>query len=144
MMTRRDWMGSGMAGLLIAGRLAMAAEGKDGGDLKNLEGKWTTPSGQAGETVTYSFKGDKLKVEAPTRSYEMTVILDATARPEKSIDFRIDDGPDDAKGKTCKGIYKFDGDDKFIFCFRGEGDRPDRYEQIGFEQIVTELKREKK
>ena len=42
-----------------------------------------------------------------------------------------------------KGIYKFDGDDKFIFCFRPEGDRPDKYEQIGFEQIVSELKRVK-
>jgi uncharacterized protein (TIGR03067 family) len=143
MMTRRAWTGLVMAVLTTACLSAVAADDKDGGDLKKLEGKWTTPSGQAGDKVTYSFKGTKLKVEAPSRTYEMTVTLDATAKPEKTIDFKIDDGPDDAKGKTCKGIYKFDGSDKFIFCFRPEGNRPDKYEQIGYEQIVSELKRVK-
>ena len=92
-----------------------------------------------GGKVTYTFKGNKLKIEAPSRTYEMTVTLDATAKPEKTIDFKIDEAPDDAKGKTCKGIYKFDGNDKFMFCFRPKGDRPTKYEQIGYEQIVTEL-----
>ena len=89
-------------------------------------------------------KGDKLEVKAPGRSYKMTVKIDPTARPEKTIDFQIDDGPDDAKGKTCKGIDKF-GDDghTFVFCFRGEGDRPDEYEQAGYEQILSTLKRKK-
>jgi uncharacterized protein (TIGR03067 family) len=121
---------------------ARAGDEKDGGDLKKLEGKWTADSGNGGK-VTYSFKGNKLKIEAPTRTYEMTVTLDAKAKPEKSIDFKIDEAPDDAKGKTSKGIYKFEGDDKFTFCFRPAGDRPDKYEQIGYEQILTELKREK-
>jgi uncharacterized protein (TIGR03067 family) len=142
MMTRRVAIGLAVGLGLSVGAGALAAEEKDGGDLKKLEGKWTTASGQGGE-VTYSFKGKKVKVEAPSRSYEMTVTLDATSKPEKSIDFKIDEGPDDAKGKTCKGIYKFDGNDKFTFCFRPEGDRPDKYEQIGYEQIVTELKRAK-
>lgn len=131
-----------MSLLLAAGFSAAADEDKDGGDLKKLEGKWTADSAQAGEKVRYTFKGNKLKIEAPSRTYEMTVTLDASAKPEKAIDFRIDEGPDDAKGKTCKGIYKLDGD-KFVFCFRGEGDRPSKYEQIGFEQILTELKRAK-
>jgi uncharacterized protein (TIGR03067 family) len=138
------WVAIGLAvsvGLSV-GVAAFAADEKDGGDLKKLEGKWTTPSGQGGQ-VTYSFKGDKLKIETPSRTYEMTVKLDATAKPDKTIDFKIDEGPDDAKGKTSKGIYKWDGDDKFIFCFRPEGDRPDKYEQNGYEQIVTELKRAK-
>ena len=142
MMTRRVGIGLALAALVGVGFSARAADEKDGGDLKKLEGKWTADSGNGGK-VTYSFKGNKLKIEAPTRSYEMTVTLDAKGKPEKSIDFKIDEGPDDAKGKTCKGIYKFDGDDKFIFCFRPEGDRPDKYEQIGYEQIVTELKRER-
>ena len=79
-----------------------------------------------GGKVTYSFKGKKLKVETPSRSYEMTVTLDSTAKPDKTIDFKIDEGPEDAKGKTSKGIYKFDGDNKFIFCFCPMGDRPDQ------------------
>jgi uncharacterized protein (TIGR03067 family) len=142
MMTRRLAIGLAVGAWMSISLSVHAAEEKDGGDLKKLEGKWTTPSGQGGQ-VTYSFKGDKVKIETPSRNYEMTVKLDATAKPEKTIDFKIDEGPDDAKGKTSKGIYKWDGNDKFIFCFRPEGDRPDKYEQIGYEQIVTELKRAK-
>ena len=76
-------------------------------DLKALEGEWTVKSG-AGRDVLYKFKGDKLEVTAPSRSYKMTVKIDPTAKPEKTIDFQIDDGPDDAKGKTSKGIYKLE------------------------------------
>ena len=142
MMTRRAGIALAVGGLVTICLPAFAVEEKDGGDLKKLEGKWEGDSGQGGK-VTYSLKGNKLKIEAPSRTYEMTVTLDATAKPEKSIDFKIDEGPDDAKGKTCKGIYKLEGNDKFTFCFRPEGDRPEKYEQIGYEQIVTELKRVK-
>jgi uncharacterized protein (TIGR03067 family) len=135
-------MGLALGALLVAGASVRGADDKDGGDLKKLEGKWTTPSGEGGK-VTYTFKGNKLKIEAPSRSYEMTITLDATAKPDKTIDLKIDEAPDDAKGKTSKGIYKFDGDAKFIFCFRPEGDRPTKYEQIGYEQIVSELTRVK-
>jgi uncharacterized protein (TIGR03067 family) len=128
---------------LAAGRSASAADDKDGGDLKKLEGQWTAASGDGGK-VTYTFKANKVKIEAPSRTYEMTITLDATAKPDKTIDFKIDEAPDDAKGKSSKGIYKFEGNDKFIFCFRPEGDRPNKYEQIGYEQIVTELARVKK
>jgi uncharacterized protein (TIGR03067 family) len=148
MMPRHAWISLAVAAVLVAGASARGAEdskekAKDGGDLKKLEGKWTAPSGQ-GDKVTYTFKKDKVKIEAPSRTYEMTITLDASAKPDKTIDFKIDEGPDDAKGKTSKGIYKFDGDDKFIFCFCPEGDRPTKYEQVGYEQIVTELTRVKK
>ena len=69
----------------------------------------------------------------------MTVKIDSAAKPDKTIDFEIDESPDDAKGKTSKGIYKFDGDSKLIFCFCPAGDRPTKYEQNGYEQIVSEL-----
>ena len=111
------------------------------GDVKKLEGKWTAPSGGDGK-VTYTFSGTKLKVVAPSRSYEMTVTLDEKAKPDKTIDFKINEGPDDAKGKTSKGIYKFDGE-KFVFCFRPMGDRPTKYETVGYEQIVVELTKDK-
>ena len=142
MVLRHAAMILSVAALLVVGASVRGADDKESGDLKKLEGKWTAKSGDGGK-VTYSFKGKKLKIEAPSREYEMTVMLDATAKPEKTIDFKIDEAPDDAKGKTSKGIYKFDSNDKFIFCFRPEGDRPDKYEQIGYEQIVTELTRVK-
>ncbi len=134
--------------LILAGMLATAAalRADDAAvekDLKTLEGEWTVKSGGGGD-VTYKFKRDKLEVTAPSRSYKMTVKIDPAAKPEKTIDFHIDDGPDDAKGKTSKGIYKLEDDNNtFVFCMRPEGDRPDKYEQVGFEQILSKLKRKK-
>ncbi len=91
------------------GWVAQADDDKADPELKKFEGKWTTPAGDGGK-VTYTFKGKKLKIEAPSRTYEMTVKIDSAAKPDKTIDFEIDESPDDAKGKTSKGIYKFDGD----------------------------------
>ena len=127
---------------------AFAADDKDkdkaaDADLKKLEGQWTAPAGN-GEKVTYTFEGKTLKVVAPSRKYEMTVTLDADAKPDKTIDFKINEAPEDAKGKTSKGIYKFADDGKFIFCFRPEGERPTKYETVGYEQIVVELTKAKK
>ena len=142
--TRRAWMTAALtlAALATRGPSSRGDEPKVAGDLKALQGKWTARSGND-DKVTYTFKGKTLKVEAPTRSYTMTVTVDDAAKPEKSIDFKIDEGPEDAKGKTCKGIYKFDGNDKLIFSFRPEGDRPTKYEMVGFEQILVETTRVK-
>jgi uncharacterized protein (TIGR03067 family) len=123
-----------------------AAKGKDpgktSGDLKKLQGTWTAPSGDGGESV-YTFKDNKLTVKAPTRTYQMTVTLDESAEPHKTIDLKIDEAPEDAKGKTVKAIYKLDGDDKASLCFRPEGERPGKFEQVEVEQFLIELKRKK-
>ena len=136
-----------LAALMLCLPAAFASRAADNeklsGDLKRLQGEWTTPS-QAGGDIVYTFKGDKLTIKVPTREYKMTVKLDETAKPDKTIDLHIDEGPDDAKGATSKGIYKFDGDDKFVFCFSPEGERPTKYEQVGVEQFLTELKRKGK
>jgi uncharacterized protein (TIGR03067 family) len=108
------------------------------GDLKKLQGKWSTKSADGEGKVTYTVDGKKLKVVAPSRTYEMTLTIDAEAKPEKTIDFKIVDGPEDAKGSTSKGIYKFDGD-KFVFCFSPTGDRPTKFEMEGYEKILTTL-----
>lgn len=114
------------------------ADDKPDPDLKKFEGKWTSPSGDGDSKITYSFKGKKLKIEAPSRTYEMTITIDSTAKPDKTIDFKIDEAPDDAKGKTSKGIYKFDGE-KLVLCYAPMGDRPTKYEQVGYEQIHATL-----
>jgi uncharacterized protein (TIGR03067 family) len=74
----------------------------------------------------------------------MTVTLDDAAKPHKTIDFKIDEGPEDAKGKTSKAIYKLDGNDKAVLCLRPEGERPDKFEQVGEEQFVINLTRKAK
>jgi uncharacterized protein (TIGR03067 family) len=143
MLLKLTAMGLVLAGMLVTATATRADDAAIEKDLKVLEGEWTVKSGGEGD-VLYKFKGNKLEVTAPSRSYKMTVKIDPTAKPEKSIDFQIDEGPDDAKGKTSKGIYKFEDDNNsFVFCFRAEGDRPDKYEQVGFEQILSKLKRKK-
>jgi uncharacterized protein (TIGR03067 family) len=123
---------------------AFADDAKKGAaDLKKLQGSWTTPSGGGGDDVVYTFKDDKLTVAAPSRTYTITVTLDDAAKPHKAMDMKIDQAPDDAKGQTVAAIYKLDGDDKAQICFRPGGERPDKFEQVGFEQFVVELKRKK-
>ena len=143
MLTKRAWMGLFLAALIVPVAGLRAADDKDKveGDLKKLQGKWSAPSGN-GEKVKYTVEGKKLKVVAPSRTYEMTLTLDADAKPDKTIDFKIVEGPEDSEGKTSKGIYKFDGD-KFVFCFSPQGDRPTKFEMEGYEKIVTTLTPEK-
>lgn len=129
-------------GLMFMSGASVRSEEELVGDLKAVQGKWTTESGQGGK-VTWTIKGNKLKVEAPSRTYEITLTLKADAKPEKTIDFKIDEAPEDSKGKTSLGIYKLDGNDKLIFCFAPEGGRPKEYKQVGYEQILSELKRVK-
>lgn len=141
------WMKPSLTSLVIAGLLAAAVSlGADDSardkELKTFEGEWTA-KGEGGSEATYKFTKDKLEITAPSRSYKMTIKIDPAAKPEKSIDFKIDEGPDDAKGKTSRGIYKFEDDNTLIFSFRGEGDRPTEFRQEGFEQILTTLKRKK-
>jgi uncharacterized protein (TIGR03067 family) len=140
-MSSHNWLGLALAGLLVATAALGGAEDKSAADVKKLEGKWTAPSGDGG-TVSYTFKGKTLKIEAPTRTYDITISIDPAAKPEKTIDLKIDEAPEDAKGKTSKGIYKFDGE-KVVLCFRPEGERPTKFEQVGFEQILVELTRVK-
>src|SRR4051794_36973423 len=136
-------IGLTVAGMLLTATALRADDAAVEKDLKTLEGEWTVKSG-SGEDVSYKFKGDKLEIKAPSRSYKMTVKIDPAAKPEKTIDFHIDEGPEDAKGKTSKGIYKLEDDNTtFFFCMRPEGDRPDKYEQVGFEKILSKLKRKK-
>ena len=143
MLLKLTGMGLVLGGMLATVTATRADDAAIENDLKALEGEWTVTSGGGGE-VQYKFKGNKLEVTAPSRSYKMTVKIDPTAKPEKTIDFKIDEGPDDAKGKTSKGIYKLEDDNNtLVFCMRPEGDRPDKYEQVGFEQILSKLKRKK-
>ena len=141
MTSERPLMGLALAACLLAGA-CLRAEEKVEGDLKRLQGEWVTKTFPGGD-VFFTFKDKKLTVKAPSRTYTITVTLDEKAKPEKTIDLKIDEAPEDAKGKTCMAIYKFDGEEKLILCFALEG-RPEKYEQKGFEQWLVELKRKNK
>ena len=134
--------GLALSALLVTVAGACAEDAAIESEFKKLSGEWTAPSAAGGDVV-YRFKDKKLEIEAPSRSYTMTITLDPKAKPDKTIDFKIDEAPEDAKGKTSKGIYKLEGDDALVLCFSGEGDRPSKFEQIGFEQILIKLTRKK-
>ena len=48
--------------------------------------------------------------------------VDKDAKPLPRIDLVIEDGPEEAKGKTSKGIYKLDGE-KLTLCVSVPGKR---------------------
>ena len=141
MSRKRAWMGVALVALIVPFASLRADDDKIEGDLKKIQGRWSAPAGDGGK-VKYTVEGKKLKVVAPSRTYEMTLTLDSEAKPDKTIDFKIVESPDDAKGNTSKGIYKFDGE-KFVFCFAPQGDRPTKFETEGYEKIVVTLTREK-
>lgn len=134
-----------MALLALAVLPAFAEDAKPAeatGDLKKMQGQWSAKfEGLENKPTVYTFRGDKLTIKGETRTYEITIKLDESAKPAKTVDFHIDKAPDDAQGQTSKGIYKFEGDDKLIVCFRPEGDRPDKFEQVGFEIFLSTLTR---
>ena len=143
MTTCRRWIALALAALIVAPALprAFADDEKVDGDLKKMQGKWSTKAGN-GDKVTYTIDGKRLKVVAPSRTYEIVLTLVEDAKPEKTIDFKIIEAPEDAKGQTSKGIYKFDGE-KFVFCFAPQGDRPAKYEMEGYEKILVTLTKDK-
>jgi uncharacterized protein (TIGR03067 family) len=139
---RRTRVGWALGLLLLAGAELRAQEVKIEGDLKTMQGEWAGAS-QGGGEVLYTIKANKLQVKAPTREYTMTMTLDPKAKPEKALGLKIDQGPDDAKGMAVQAIYKLEGEDKLVICFRLQG-RPEKFEEQGFEQFVLDLKRKKK
>jgi uncharacterized protein (TIGR03067 family) len=141
MFPRRAWMGMALAALIVSSASLRGADDKLDGDLKAIQGKWSAKL-ENGNKVTYTVEGKKLKVVAPSRTYEMSITLDPEAKPEKTLDLLIIGSPDDAKGKTSKAIYKLDGE-KFIFCFSPEGDRPTKFEMEGYEKILVTLTKDK-
>jgi uncharacterized protein (TIGR03067 family) len=119
-----------------------AKDSKDSPDLKNMQGSWSAKL-PSGDDAVFTFKDDKMTVKSTSRTYKITVTLDDKAKPDKTIDMHIDEAPEDARDKTSKGIYKFDGDDKLQICFRPEGERPTKYETIENDQYLVELTRKK-
>src|SRR5262245_10517016 len=97
---------------------AMADDPQNDADLKKMQGVWVSKDDQ-GES-TWTFKGDRLSLKTPTRSYEIKLTIDAAAKPIPAMDMKgLADSPNAADYKGL-AIYKFDGDKKLAICFGGE------------------------
>lgn len=113
------------------------ADAKVQAELKKMEGEWTgtTPNG---DEVVYVFKGDRLTAKGANGEIEIRIKLDPSARPNKAMD-----GTHAGDEGTIPAIYKFDGNDKLVICYRtGEGaKRPREFEDDGDRQRVVRLTR---
>ena len=126
MMSRRTVWSSLFAFALVGPMILGADDPKFEGDMKTLQGEWTSKDDQ-GESV-WTFKGDKLHLKTPDREYMITIKIDEKAKPEKTMDFSVADDSPNSKGFKALGIYKFDGEKKGSICFGAEGtNRPDKF-----------------
>lgn len=130
------------------------AQGKSDSDLKQMAGTW--------KMVAEEFGGNKLtdemvkdvnaKLIVKTDTFEShfggkkvnsgKIKLDATKKP-KTLDVIVQEGR--GKGKTMKGIYKYEAG-KLIVCFATmKADRPTKFEtKAGVENVLITYEREKK
>ena len=133
---------TGLAAILVLGGatgLASADDSSTADAFKALKGTWVS---EEGIESTWTFEGETLKASVNGMDYTCKVKADPKAKP-MTLDFLIDEGPEDAKGKTSKCIYKFEGE-KLILCVSTPGkDRPKAFEQEEGESYVFELKKEK-
>jgi uncharacterized protein (TIGR03067 family) len=137
-------------GLVLVGLLVLAApapatrvRGEDAkevaGDLKVMQGKWAFDGDDV--EASWSLEGDTLKANFNDTEYVCKLKLDPTASP-RTIDFFIEQGPNDLVGKTTLGIYKIDGD-RVTFCVRraGEDRRPGEFKAVEDDSFLFEIKR---
>jgi uncharacterized protein (TIGR03067 family) len=130
-------------GLASGAASARADEKTDAELLKPFQGTWAS-SGE-GIDATWTFDGDKIKASVAGMEYTCKAKIDKNAKPHASIDLTVVDGPEEAKGKLSKGIYKLDGE-KLTLCVAlpGKEDRPKDFAQVDDEAYLFELKKEKK
>jgi uncharacterized protein (TIGR03067 family) len=137
---------TGLATLLVAAMLvgggaarSLADDDASAAALKTLKGTWVSDEGIDSK---WTFDGESLKASVNGLDYSAKVKVDPKAKPA-TIDISIDEGPEDAKGKISKCIYKLDGE-KLILCVSLPGhDRPKEFEQSEGESFLFELKKEK-
>jgi len=109
--------------------------------LKPFQGTWA--SGGDGIESKWTFEGEKVKASVNGQDYTCKVKIDIDAKPHSTIDFLIDEGPEDAKGKTSKCIYKLDGE-KLTLCVSLPGkDRPKDFAQVEDQAYLFDLKKQK-
>jgi uncharacterized protein (TIGR03067 family) len=144
-MTRRTLISAGVTTLSVLAMLlavdATADESSLSAGLKALQGTWVTDDTDPID-ARWQFKGENLEVVVNGIEYVGIVKLDEAAKPFGTMDISISEGPEDAKGKTGKGIYKLEGEKLIISVSVPGSDRPKDFEPIPDEVYIFELKKQ--
>jgi len=111
--------------------------------IKGLEGTWVTSESDSLD-AKWTFKGEKIEVSVNGMDYAGTIKADDKAKPHPTLDIDLTEGPEDAKGKMAKAVYKLDGEKLVIAVSVPGHDRPKDFEPVPDEVYLFELKKEKK
>lgn len=118
---------------------ARADEKESATALKELKGTWVSDEPLESK---WTFEGETLKASVNGVDYTCKVKVDPKARPA-TIDFQIEEGPEESRRMTSKCIYKLE-DGKLILCVSLPGkERPTEFEAVEGESFLFELKKEK-
>ena len=133
------WAGFSLGG---GAALALGDDDKSSSEaLKSLKGTWISESEDI--ESKWTFDGETLKASVNGIDYTCKVKIDPKAKPHATVDFLIDEGPEDAKGKTSQCIYKLDGGTLTLCVSLPGKDRPKEFETTEGEAFVFKLKKEK-
>ncbi len=110
--------------------------------VKAIQGTWVTSENDSLD-AKWAFKGDSVEVSVNGQEYTGKIKVDDQAKPHSTLDIAISDGPEEAKGKTGKAIYKLDGEKLVIAVSIPGHDRPKEFEGVPDEVYRFELKKQK-
>jgi uncharacterized protein (TIGR03067 family) len=108
--------------------------------LKAFQGTWVTSENNDLD-AKWVFKGEIVEITVNGMDYKGKVKLDDKAMPHPTLDIDLTEGPEDAKGKTAKGVYKLEGDKLVISVSHPGHDRPKEFEPVPDEVYLFELKK---
>jgi uncharacterized protein (TIGR03067 family) len=111
--------------------------------LKAIQGTWATAENDNLE-AKWVIKGQSLTASVNGMDYVGKLKLDDKNKPHATLDIDITDGPEDAKGKTARAVYKIDGEKLVIAVAVPGHDRPKDFEPVPDEVYLFELKKQKK
>lgn len=142
--TQRCFLAGLVASLAVVASLAssgvLADESATTPALKAIQGTWTTSETDSID-AKWEFKGAELKASVNGMDYVGKIKVDDKSKPHSTLDIELTDGPEDAKGKTAKGVYKIDGDKLVIAVSVPGHDRPKDFEPIPDEVYLFEMKK---